>query len=74
MYNRLYELFNVVENDILTFENLGSVFVAGDVNAKVGNKPECVLYDTLIETINTNDYNPGGDLCSNYRAEAHEVT
>ena len=58
MYNRLYELINDVENDILTFENLWSVFVAGDVNAKVGNKPECVLYDTLIETIDTNDYNP----------------
>ena len=48
-------MFNVVENDILTFEMLGSVFVAGDVNARDGNKPDCIVYETLIETIDTNE-------------------
>ena len=54
---RVYDIamFNVVENDILTFEMLGSVFVAGDVNARDGNKPDCIVYETLIETIDTNE-------------------
>ena len=56
------------------FESLGSVVRVGDVNARVGLKPDYIVCDALVQDSDTRDYNPdtpsvraSKDLVSNTR-------
>lgn len=50
------DLFDLISNDIVSFEQLGSVMLAGDWNARVGNKCDYVVCDTVVPDIDDNEY------------------
>ena len=37
--------FDLLEQDINTFSELGSVYVTGDLNSGIGHKPEVIVHD-----------------------------
>ena len=58
-------LFDLLQNDISDFSELGSVFVAGDFNARVGLKHDFIVCDAFNEFTDDTEYSP--DVFS-YRA------
>ena len=62
------------KNDVFHFESLGPVVRVGDVNARVGLKPDYIVCDALVQDCDTHVYNPdtpsvraSKDLVSNTR-------
>ena len=56
----IMKLFEVKENDICTFSNLGKVIIIGDTNGRVGEEPDFILpdkYNTAFPWLNF-DYFP----------------
>ena len=51
------DLFQVLEDDINFFSNIGSVYVVGDFNARVGNRLDYINCDCSISLID-DDYVP----------------
>ena len=41
------DLFEFQENDISYFSESGKVFITGDLNSRVGNKRDYVVYDCM---------------------------
>ena len=52
------DLFQVLEDDINFFSNIGSVYVVGDFNARVGNRLDYINCDCSISLIDDDDYVP----------------
>ena len=40
----MFELFNVINDDVLYFQNRGDNFLCGDLNARVGESDTCLEY------------------------------
>ena len=45
------DLFDMLQNDVFHFESLGSFLLAGDVNARVGLKPDYIVWDALVQNV-----------------------
>ena len=45
------DLFDMLQNDVFHFESLGSFLLAGDVNARVGLKPDYIVWDALVQNL-----------------------
>ena len=43
------DYFELLEADIAKYQNLGKVFVCGDINARTGCEPDYILFDHYIE-------------------------
>ena len=43
------DYFELLEADISKYQNLGKVFVCGDINARTGCEPDYILFDHYIE-------------------------
>lgn len=57
MYNILnVNLFDILQNDINFFQSNGKVLVAGDWNARVGNKCDFIVCDRRVYLLNDNWY------------------
>ena len=51
-------LFEILESDIDEFSSVGAVYVAGDLNGRVGIKPDYISFDANINGLNSADYKP----------------
>ncbi|XP_078659029.1 uncharacterized protein LOC144904189 [Branchiostoma floridae x Branchiostoma belcheri] len=47
--NRTYEIFDILEEEIAYFNDLGEILVGGDFNARVGTIPDYIENDTPID-------------------------
>ena len=56
-------LFEVLESDIDEFSSVGAVYVAGDLNGRVGLKPAYISFDANINGLNSADYKPDVPPC-----------
>ena len=56
------DLFDVISEDVLYFEQLGSVLLAGDWNARVGKKIDYIDCDANVSDIDDYDYRPDNPL------------
>ena len=46
MYNSInVDLFDILENDLFLYGSLGSVFICGDFNSRVGQKSDFIIFD-----------------------------
>lgn len=69
-----HNLFAIIENDISYFKTSGVVMVAGDMNSRVGLKPDYIAYDRMNSILDGKDYVPDVPLdrismdkqCNNY--------
>jgi len=52
------DLFEILENDITYFSEFGKVFVAGDLNSRVGNKFDYIVHDKINTVYDDDDYCP----------------
>jgi hypothetical protein len=52
------DLFDILQNDIYDFENLGSVYLVGDWNSRVGIKHDFITCDIFDINIDDSDYVP----------------
>lgn len=52
------DLFDILQNDINDFADLGSVYIAGDWNSRVGDKHDFILNDTHSMELDDTEYNP----------------
>lgn len=67
-------LFSILEEDINYYQSRGTVFVAGDMNSRVGIKPDYISYDRMNSILDGDDYVPDLPLdrvsmdkqCNNY--------
>ena len=56
MYNVFnVNLFNLLEQDVFHFNQLGSVFLAGDFNARVGQRLDYIDFDRNVDGLNFSD-------------------
>ena len=55
-------LFDIVLQDILHFEQRGIVLIAGDFNARIGKKPDYIVCDSNVSDLDFNLYNPDHPL------------
>ena len=46
---KISTIFELLEADIAKYQNLGKVFVCGDINARTGCEPDYILFDHYIE-------------------------
>ena len=46
---KISTIFELLEADIAKYQNLGKVFVCGDINARTGCEPDFFLFDHYIE-------------------------
>ena len=51
-------LFEILESDIDEFSSVGAVYVAGDLNGRVGIKPDYISFDANINGLNSADFTP----------------
>ena len=59
VYNvRNVDLFQVLEDGYNFFSNVGSVYVVGDINARVGNRLDYINCDCSMSLIDDDDYVP----------------
>ncbi len=56
------DFFDLIENDIDKFDELGSVFICGDFNSRTGLKNEHIVYDKPNDYIDYADYVPDNHL------------
>jgi len=57
MYNSInVDLFDILENDLFLFDSLGSVFICGDLNSRVGQKSDYIIFDKLNDCCDCPDY------------------
>ncbi len=57
MYNILnVSLFDILQNEINIFQTNGKVFLAGDLNARVGNKRDFIVCDRTVNLLNDQSY------------------
>ena len=50
------DLFQLLENDISIYSEYGDVFIAGDFNARVGNKPDFIVNDVSNSFCDLDEY------------------
>jgi len=55
-------LFQLLEEDIQHFKTFGKVLILGDMNARVGEKPDYIICDKNINAIDPSDYNVDSPL------------
>lgn len=55
-------LFDVIEQDVFNFEQSGRVYVAGDWNCRIGNKPDYIVCDKNIRNYDPDFYVPDNHL------------
>ena len=48
-------MFNLLEQDVYHFNQLGSVFLAGDFNARVGHRLDYIDFDRNVDCLNFSD-------------------
>ena len=63
-YNEMdVNLFDILQDDIFAFSQLGSVLVCGDCNARVGNgaRRDFIVNDRGVDELD-NEYQPDNDL------------
>ena len=59
VYNTLnVDLFEILENDITYYSELGQIFVVGDLNSRVGNKYDYIVQDIINTVYEDDDYCP----------------
>ena len=56
------DLFEILENDIDYYEGLGSVYVMGDLNSRVGTKHDFIIQDSVNFCTDDSDYIPDEPL------------
>ena len=56
------DLFDVLENDISCYNNLGSVYIFGDFNSRVGHKSDFIVHDVINNCTDDIDYDPDSTL------------
>ena len=49
-------LFDVLQEDIFYYDQIGTVLIAGDFNARTGSKPDFIVSDSTISEPDENDY------------------
>ena len=57
------DLFNLLEQDVFKYGQLGSIYIAGDWNCRVGNKADFIKCDKSISDIDSDDYYPDEPPC-----------
>ena len=60
------DIFQTIENDINHFENLGDVYLFGDMNSRVGTKPDYVRDDRQLGNEN--------DICTDIEISLPRAT
>jgi hypothetical protein len=59
VYNTInVDLFDILENDVSYYSELGSVFVTGDLNSRTSNKCDFIVYDSINTVLDDFDYIP----------------
>lgn len=59
VYNTInVDLFDILENDITYFSEIGKVYIAGDLNSRVGNKCDFIVHDNVNTVYDDIDYVP----------------
>jgi exonuclease III len=59
VYNTInVDLFDILENDITYFSEIGNVFITGDLNSRIGNKIDFIVHDTINTEHDDVDYSP----------------
>jgi hypothetical protein len=57
------DLFDVIQADIDELQELGSVYILGDLNSRVGLKNDFISYDVMNNYTDDEDYIPDTELC-----------
>lgn len=57
------DLFELLENDVDCYSNLGSVYIIGDLNSRVGAKSDSIIHDRINQFIDDTDYIPDVTMC-----------
>ena len=56
------DLFDLLQNDVYEFENVGSLYLIGDWNSRVGVKNDFILFDKFNIEIDDIDYIPDNPI------------
>ena len=59
MYNLVnVDLFDALEGDLMLYDAIGSVFITGDFNSRVGERIDYIPFDYVNTYIDADDYVP----------------
>ena len=59
VYNNINaDLFDILENDLCTYDSKGNVYLFGDFNSRVGTKNDFIVHDKLNSCIDDVSYDP----------------
>jgi len=61
------DLLNILENDINMYSNIGSVYIVGDLNSRIGLNNDFIIHDTINLCTDDIDYDPD---CTHTRASS----
>ena len=56
------DLFDALEGDLMLYDAIGSVFITGDFNSRVGERIDYILFDYVNTYIDADDYVPDKTL------------
>ena len=63
MYNNVnVDLFDEIGNDINYFDSIGSVYIFGDFNSRVGKRFDFIPFDNVNRSVDLDDYIPDQHL------------
>ena len=56
------DLFEIIQSDIYDFECLGSVYVVGDLNSRIGSRHDYISFDNYVPCMDFDGYVPDSNM------------